>query len=73
MYSGSENPVTVTQKYSTVFVCDFELTLYPFDDQHCDLHLRVLSASTAYLLFDVDSSTATYLGSELLIEYMVSS
>lgn len=71
MYPGSENPMRISRKYSTVFICDFNLVLYPFDEQFCDLHLRVLSASLNYLYFDVNAAFAEYEGNTVLIEYVV--
>ncbi|XP_076046337.1 uncharacterized protein LOC143028315 [Oratosquilla oratoria] len=72
VFAGEENTLQLTRKYSTVFICDFNLILYPFDDQHCDMHLRILSASKAYLEFDLEHSLAEYLGNSLLVEYEVS-
>ncbi|XP_071516802.1 LOW QUALITY PROTEIN: uncharacterized protein [Panulirus ornatus] len=71
LFPGEENPVTLTRKYSTTFGCDFNLVLYPFDEQHCDMHLRMLSASKTYLTFDEIITSAAYYGSELLLEYQL--
>ncbi|XP_018013295.2 uncharacterized protein LOC108670342 [Hyalella azteca] len=72
VYQGSDNPLEVSRKYSTEFKCDFDLVLYPFDSQSCDLYLRLLSASQDYLYFDTQSASAQYEGNSLLIEYQVS-
>ncbi|XP_071530537.1 uncharacterized protein [Panulirus ornatus] len=71
LFSGDENPLTITRMYSTTFVCDFNLVLYPFDEQHCDMHLRMLSASKNYLMLDDVATSAAYYGSELLLEYQL--
>ncbi|XP_076049413.1 uncharacterized protein LOC143030094 [Oratosquilla oratoria] len=71
VYSGSENTFQLSRKYTTIFICDFNLVLYPFDNQHCDMHLRILSASKSYLEFDFENSLSSYLGNSLLIEYEV--
>ncbi|XP_076041999.1 uncharacterized protein LOC143025904 [Oratosquilla oratoria] len=71
VYSGGENTFQLTRKYSTTFTCDFNLILYPFDDQYCDMHLRILSASKSYLEFDFEKAASVYLGNALLIEYEV--
>ncbi|XP_071514862.1 uncharacterized protein [Panulirus ornatus] len=71
LFPGEENPLIISRKYSTTFVCDFNLVLYPFDVQHCDMHLRMLSASKNYLMFDGLTTTASYHGSELLLEYQL--
>lgn len=40
VYSGLENPLTVRRKYSITFQCQFDLKMYPFDQQvrylHCE-------------------------------------
>jgi len=71
VFPGSKNPLRISRKYSTVFVCDFKLVLYPFDEQYCDLHFRVLSASQNYLYFDIETALAEYEGGTVLIEYEV--
>nr|XP_045624218.1 uncharacterized protein LOC123774134 [Procambarus clarkii] len=70
MYSGEENPISVSRKYSTVYACQFDLTLYPFDNQHCDIHLQIVSGQVSFL--EVHSnSTVVYLGSNVLNEYKI--
>ena len=70
IYSGKENPLSVSRKYSTVYACQFDLTLYPFDSQHCDIHLQIVSGQVSFL--DVHpNSSVKYLGSDVLNEYQV--
>ncbi|XP_071540839.1 uncharacterized protein [Panulirus ornatus] len=71
LFPGEQNPLAISRKYSTTFVCDFNLVLYPFDEQHCDMYLRMLSASKSYLMFDDVTTSAAYYGSELLLEYQL--
>lgn len=60
------------RKYSTAYACQFDLTLYPFDTQHCDIHLQIVSGQVSFL--DVHpNSSVIYLGSHTLNEYHVSS
>ncbi|XP_068226093.1 uncharacterized protein [Palaemon carinicauda] len=70
VYSGEENPVSVSRKYSTVFTCNFDLTLYPFDDQHCDMHLQIVSGQVSFLEIH-PNTTAAYIGSTILNEYEI--
>ncbi|XP_063869703.1 uncharacterized protein LOC135105499 [Scylla paramamosain] len=71
IYSGKENPLSVSRKYSTVYACQFDLTLYPFDSQHCDIHLQIVSGQVSFL--DVHpNSSVKYLGSDVLNEYQIS-
>ncbi|XP_068226308.1 uncharacterized protein [Palaemon carinicauda] len=70
VYSGEECPITVSRKYTTYFTCQFDLTLYPFDDQHCDMHLQVVSGLDSFLEVHLNSSVS-YLGSKMLNEYQI--
>ncbi|XP_071539015.1 uncharacterized protein [Panulirus ornatus] len=70
IYSGEENPLSVSRKYATVYACQFDLTLYPFDSQYCDVHLQIVSGQVSFL--DVHpSSSVEYLGSHVLNEYQI--
>lgn len=60
------------RKYGTVFMCDFDLSLYPFDNQHCYMHFRITSASSSFLAFDLAHSTVLNSANKLLVEYEVS-
>ncbi|XP_068223058.1 uncharacterized protein [Palaemon carinicauda] len=70
VYSGQENPLTMIRKYSTVYTCNFDLTLYPFDLQYCDMHLQIVSGQVSFLGVS-DNSSVTYLGSKVLNEYEI--
>ncbi|XP_047736394.1 glycine receptor subunit alpha-2 [Hyalella azteca] len=69
IYGGSENPISTTRKYFTIFKCNFDLTLYPFDIQECFIQFKILSASDEYLVFNISESYVEYLGSKYLVEY----
>ncbi|XP_037781088.1 glutamate-gated chloride channel alpha-like [Penaeus monodon] len=69
IYRGDTNPVSTIRKYSTVYTCNFDLVLYPFDIQNCYMVLQVLSASSDYLIYDAGGSSVEYLGPTLLVEY----
>ncbi|XP_069980101.1 uncharacterized protein [Penaeus vannamei] len=71
VYSGWENPLTVRRKYSETFQCEFDLSMYPFDQQECRLVLTMLSASSRLLVFDEGESEAVFVGNPHLVEYTV--
>ncbi|XP_069173660.1 uncharacterized protein [Procambarus clarkii] len=71
LFSGEENSLILSRKYTTAFTCDFDLVLYPFDVQYCDMRFRMLSGSKDYLIFEEAASSATYHGSTLLLEYEI--
>ena len=37
LYRGEENPITVARTYHTNFLCDYDMALYPFDIQECNM------------------------------------
>ncbi|KAF2362748.1 Neurotransmitter-gated ion-channel ligand-binding domain [Trinorchestia longiramus] len=71
LYSGLGNDLHLSRKYTTLFVCDFDLNLYPFDVQRCPIELRLLTALSDQLQFKREAVTATYTGPDYLIEYQV--
>lgn len=71
LYPGEDNQLVLSRKYNHMFVCDFDLLLYPFDSQYCDMQLRMLSASSNYLVFNDAETSAVYIGSKLLLEYHI--
>ncbi|XP_045582905.2 uncharacterized protein [Procambarus clarkii] len=71
LFPGKRNPLLLSRKYSTTFICDFDLMLYPFDVQFCDMRLQMLSGSKDFLNFEETNSSAAYYGSAVLLEYQV--
>ncbi|CAL4064074.1 unnamed protein product, partial [Meganyctiphanes norvegica] len=71
IYSGTSNPMIISRKYSSNFICDFDLTYYPFDEQRCDMRLKMNSASVNFITFDPVNSTVVYLGTTQLVEYQI--
>lgn len=71
VYSGETNTLTITRKYGTVYKCNFNLALYPFDVQQCEMELRITSELKSFLAFDVANSSVQYLSNPFLIEYEV--
>ena len=37
VYQGSENVLILSRVYTTTWVCEFDLAMYPFDEQKCDM------------------------------------
>nr|XP_053628087.1 uncharacterized protein LOC128685552 [Cherax quadricarinatus] len=71
LFSGEENSLFFSRKYSTPFICDFNLVLYPFDVQYCDMRLQIISGTKDYITFDKVASFAAYYGSAWLLEYQI--
>lgn len=71
VYLGSESYLSVERKYTSKFMCDLDLALYPFDVQRCFMDFEVLSAATDFVVLEEAISRVIYVGAELLIEYIV--
>ena len=37
IYEGNENELLLARIYTTSFTCDFNMALYPFDTQECNM------------------------------------
>lgn len=64
LYPGATTTLSMSRKYSIKFKCHFDLTLYPFDSQHCYMKLRVSGSTSDYIGFN-HNSNARYNGSEV--------
>ncbi|KAK8752214.1 hypothetical protein OTU49_012524, partial [Cherax quadricarinatus] len=59
------------RKYGTVYMCDLDLVLYPFDVQECYMQLRITSATKSFLVFETQQSVVNISANKLLLEYEV--
>ncbi|XP_071514430.1 uncharacterized protein [Panulirus ornatus] len=71
VYGGDCNTLNIKRRYNLNFMCNFDLLLYPFDEQFCNAHVRIISASKTFLKFHPKLSTAEYTGNPSLLEYEV--
>lgn len=71
VFYGEKNSLSIKRKYRTVYTCNFNLILYPFDVQTCEMHLRITSASKDLLTFDQSNSSVVFIPNPLLLEYEV--
>ena len=58
LYQGSENDIVTTRIYSQDWICDFELSYYPFDVQFCKM-IFTLKAILSYYIYLYNNSTTT--------------
>ena len=47
-FLGLESPIIMTREYFVKFNCDFDLLMYPFDTQVCDMQLQAIYISSLY-------------------------
>ncbi len=69
LFKGSENPIVLTRVYSMEFLCNFDMSIYPFDNQTCSA-IFVMKGNTGNFVKLVADSVK-YLGPKDLQEYSV--
>ncbi|XP_064084504.1 uncharacterized protein LOC135200106 isoform X2 [Macrobrachium nipponense] len=69
VYEGAKNSLELTQKFNAPFSCTMNMKNFPFDRQHCQLLIRFSSAKKEFM--EWNDLSATYLGEELLAEYVI--
>ena len=78
IYRGSDCPLVMRREYFIEFNCDYNLLMYPFDTQICQMMVQVNGIPKQYLHLGVqlpkgcpDCEGADYLGSRDLVEYII--
>jgi len=78
IYKGVESPLINMREYFVSFNCDFDLKMYPFDTQVCDMQYQVNGIPIRFLSLGVeipegcpDCTGGEYLGNRNLVEYLV--
>ncbi len=69
LYKGSENPITLGRVYSAKFICDYDMSIYPFDTQECFTIFIMKGSSNNFIKLVADY--ADYLGPIDLPQYFV--
>ncbi|CAL4165387.1 unnamed protein product, partial [Meganyctiphanes norvegica] len=71
IYSGSDNPLILTQEQTVSFQCQFDLGNYPFDDQTCSLTFTLAGVDGTMVNLLEGKIGAIYNGTKILPEYEV--
>ncbi len=69
LYKGSENPITLSRVYTGKFICEYDMSVYPFDTQKCTAVFIMKGNSGEFL--DLVGRNAEYLGPIDLPQYFV--
>ncbi len=69
LYQGNENPITLTRVYSGKFICDYDMSVYPFDTQKCSAVF--IMKGNAGNFVKLVSKEASYLGPIDLPQYYI--
>jgi len=75
VYAGVECPLVLKKEYFINFACDFNLAMYPFDSNVCNMDFEVSGVNKDYVELFIDTTFggagAEYTGSKDLLEYTV--
>ena len=75
VYNGVECPLVLKKEYFINFACDFNLAMYPFDSNVCNMDFEVSGVNKDYVELFIDTTFggtgAEYTGSKDLLEYTV--
>lgn len=78
VYRGVDSPMVMTREYFIEFNCDYDLIMYPFDTQICEMLFQINGIPKQYLKLGVQTPMgcatcdgATYLGNRQLVEYVI--
>ncbi len=69
LYSGGDNPITISRVYSENFLCTFDVAVYPFDMQNCSVTLVMKGNSGEFA--ELVAQNLVYLGPRDLTLYFV--
>jgi len=75
VYRGDECPIVIKKEYFINFACDFNLAMYPFDSNVCNMDFEVSGVNKDYVELLIDTvyggKGAEYGGNTDLLEYTV--
>ena len=69
LFSGRKNPMVISRVYSSKFLCDFDMSVYPFDSQKCSIVFVMKGNTGEFAKLVIDS--LEYLGPIDLAQYFV--
>ncbi|XP_050690285.1 serotonin-gated chloride channel mod-1-like [Eriocheir sinensis] len=70
-FSGADNPILASRKYSATYRCALDLTFYPFDTQACNFMFVLTSARRERLKLEQEGEGVNYTASTQLLEYSI--
>ena len=53
VYKGVDSPMVMTREYFIEFNCDYDLMMYPFDTQICEMLFQINGIPKQYLKWHV--------------------
>ncbi len=69
LFKGGENAITLSRVYSSKFICEYDMAVYPFDSQRCSA-IFILKGNAGNLL-RLSAADTAYLGPIDLPQYFV--
>ena len=69
LFKGAENPISLSRVYSSKFICEYDMAVFPFDTQECSATF-ILKGNEGQFI-KLTKSDANYLGPIDLPQYFV--
>ena len=67
-YDGSQNPLTLSRFYNTRFLCNYDMEMFPFDIQKCDLTFTMKGTSGDFV--QLQPHKLQYFGARIIKQYI---
>lgn len=71
MFSGDSCFLLRRLYYHGKFTCDFQVFVYPFDEQSCTINFKLTGINRELVAFDEELSLAVYSGDPFLSAYLL--
>lgn len=71
-YPGKHNSITINSQYSARIACSFDLYVYPFDVQVCNIGLRLPHDTEDNVFFNMSARATIFTGKQDLSLYTIS-
>nr|XP_027227685.1 glutamate-gated chloride channel-like [Penaeus vannamei] len=68
-YDGTLNFLVLEQEMSVTFACNFDLMMYPFDQQVCYLNFEIQNLNIRFGILEKEGDGVSFLGTRYLLEY----
>ena len=70
LYNGSRNPLRLTLRMKTKYICTFDVTKFPFDGQQCLLNMKI-NQRQYYKIRFTEPKNITYMGETIIDQFSI--
>ena len=70
LYNGSNNPLMLTLRMKTKYICAFDVRRFPFDGQQCELNMKI-NQRQYYKISFTEHANITYGGETIIDQFSI--